>query len=386
MGRSLQALVSGSALLHNLQRVREIAPGRSVLAMVKANGYGHGLVATAKILQCADALGVASLEEAIELRQGGITNRIVLMEGFVTELGLANIFTWRLETVIHHSFQLDMLAKYANNSPNAVDKVKAWIKINTGMNRLGFTPEACLEYFASITKYCNIMGIMTHFSDADNIDNPKTQHQIAAFSAFISKLKLVGKGNYPCSLANSAAILAWPETHADWVRPGLMLYGVAPFRDSVGADFNLRPAMQLVAKVIAINVIGKGESIGYSSRFVCPANMPVGVLAIGYADGYTSMIPDGAPVLVRRSGHKTKVIGRVSMDMVTIDLRGCGDVQIGDEVVLWGDGLPVEEVARSVGMIPYELLTSVGLRATRIYSKDEYTSSLRAAFSGEATQ
>jgi alanine racemase len=229
------------------------------------------------------------------------------------------------------------------------------------MNRLGFSIADCIEHFNSLTKYCDIMGIITHFSDADNIHNTKTKQQLAKFTDCKTKLAKT----YPYSLANSAAILAWPETHGDWVRPGLMLYGVSPFENSLGSTFNLKPVMQLVAKIIAINLIHRGETIGYGSRFVCPEDMLVGVISIGYGDGYTSLIKDGTPVLVQQ--RRTKIIGRVSMDMATIDLRNCDHVQVGDEVTLWGDGLPVEEVARHIGIIPYELLTSIGSRVTRVY-------------------
>jgi alanine racemase len=359
VGKSLQARISQIALLHNLQRVREIVPGRSIIAMIKANGYGHGLVSVARILQNADAFGVADLEEALELRQEGIDGRIILMEGFFSSADLNSIYNWQLETVIHHLFQIDVLVKHKANN-----KIKAWIKVNTGMNRLGLTIEDCIKHFDQLKKYCDVIGLLTHFSDADAIDNPKTKQQIAKFIDLKKRLN----GSYPCSLANSAAILAWPEAHADWVRPGIMLYGVSPFKNSCGADFNLRPAMQLVAKIIAINLISKGEAVGYGSRFICPRDMLIGVIRIGYADGYISLIKDGTPVLVNKC--HAKVVGRVSMDMVTIDLNDFKDVKIGDEVVLWGEGLPVEEVARNIGIIPYELLTSVGTRVARVYTHE----------------
>lgn len=355
MGRSLQARVDQAALLHNLHRVKEIAPGRSIIAMVKANGYGHGLVEVARIFKNADALGVASIEEAIELRQAGIKSRIVLMEGFVSEQGLKNIFTWQLETVIHQSFQIDLLEKHANS------KVTAWVKLNTGMNRLGFAGKDFFANFDRLSNCCDIKGIITHFSDADVIHNPKTRQQLAKFSDIQARMSK----SYPCSLANSAAILAWPETHGDWVRPGLMLYGVSPFKDSFGHTFNLKPAMNLVAKLIAIQMVNKNETIGYTSRFTCPEDMRVGVISIGYADGYPSIVPDGTPVLIHN--RRTSVIGKLSMDMATIDLRGHPEVKVGDEVVLWGDGLPVEEIAQKIGVIPWELLTSLGTRVTRVY-------------------
>jgi len=358
LGRGLQARIDQTALLHNLQRVREIAHGQKIIAMIKANAYGHGLVAVAKILQNADAFGVASLEEAIELRQAGIKNRIICMEGFISEFGLKQTISWQLDTVIHHKFQLELLEK------KAPGKVKSWIKINTGMNRLGFTRDGFLQNFSRLIKCCDIAGIMTHFSDANILNTTKTKQQIATFSDITVNLNK----HYPCSLANSAGILAWPESHGDWVRPGLMLYGVSPFFNSNGDAFNLKPAMHLVAKIIAINLIRKNETIGYASRFVCPEDMAVGVISIGYADGYPSIVPDGTPVLVHQ--RKSNIIGKISMDMATIDLRGHTNVKIGDEVTLWGNGLPIEKIARKIGIIPYELLTSLSTRATRVYTKE----------------
>ena len=367
MGRFLQARIEHIALWHNLQRIKDIAPGRSIIAMVKANAYGHGLVEVAKILDNkADAFGVASIEEAIKLRQAGITNRIVLMEGFSSENGLQNIIDWQLDTVIHHKFQLDLIEKNSNR------KIKAWVKINTGMNRLGFEEDYFLQNFDRLVKCCDIVGLMTHFSDANDPSNLKTTKQIQKFSTIINKLNK----SYPCSLANSAAILSFPESHGDWVRPGLMLYGVSPFDNSLGSDFNLKPAMQLVAKIIAINMVRKGESIGYTSRFVCPEDMLVGVISIGYADGYPSFVPDGTPVLVNQ--RRSSIVGKISMDMATIDLRGHKDAKVEDEVTLWGNGLPVEEVAKKIGIIPYELLTSVGIRVTRVYSKESIEERLHA--------
>lgn len=356
MGKSLQARINQAALLHNFYQVKELTAGKWIIAMVKANAYGHGLVAVAKILATADAFGVANIEEAIILRQAGIKQRIIVMEGFSSARELQDIVTWQLETIIHHPLQLDILAKHI------VKKVQAWVKINTGMNRLGFTIENCLLNFAKIQQYCEIMGVLTHFSAADELHSGKTKQQIALFTKLLDNLQV----NYPSSLANSAAILAWPEAHGDWVRPGLMLYGVSPFSGFTGSDFKLQPVMQLVTKIIAINLVHKGEAIGYQSRFICPEDMLVGVIAIGYADGYLSTMPDGMPVLV--NGYRAKVVGKVSMDMATIDLRGCHNVKIGDEVILWGAELPVEEVAKGLGVIPYALLTAVGSRVTRVYT------------------
>jgi len=229
------------------------------------------------------------------------------------------------------------------------------------MNRLGFSDQVLLENFSRIANSSDIMGMMTHFSDADVLDNPKTMQQFTKFIEITTKINK----SYPCSLANSAAILSWPVAHGDWVRPGLMLYGISPFSNSLGQDFNLKPAMTLVAKLIAINSINKNETIGYASRFICPEDMLVGVMSIGYADGYPLNAPDGTPVLL--NNRRTSIIGKISMDMTTIDLRGHQDANIGDEIILWGNGLPIEEVAKKTGVIAWELLTSVGNRVARLY-------------------
>ena len=368
MGNWLQAKVDAAALLHNLQRVREIAPQSSVLAMIKANGYGHGLIETAKIFHSVEALGVARLEEAIVLRQAGINNRIVLMEGFLLAEELAVIADLQLEIVIHQTFQIDMLADLANHH------IKTWVKVNTGMNRLGLPPEKLAQSLQRLASCSTIACVMTHFADADQPSLPKTKQQIASF---LSLQHSIGH-RYALSLANSAAILSLPTAHADWVRPGLMLYGVTPFADLTAAAYNLKPAMQLVAKLIAINNVGKKQTVGYTSRFACPEDMPVGVIAIGYADGYPSVVQDGMPVLL--NNRRAAMIGKISMDMATIDLRAHPEAKVGDEVILWGKELPIEQVAKQLGVIPYALLTGVGTRASRVYIKEDVTAKQQMVF------
>lgn len=365
MGRKLQAIIDSAALKHNVQRVRYYAPGKAILAMIKANAYGHGLIESAQLLAQSgvDAFGVACLEEALELRCAGINQPIVLCEGFFSADELPEIVANQLDVVVHHEFQIESLLAmpvvlHANKPINV------WIKLDTGFNRLGFRPQqldAVLQALRA-AQQLRIIGIMTHFANADDPQDTKTQQQIQQFQQAI-----IGIGNkIASSMANSAAILAWPAAHADWVRPGLMLYGVSPLKDRLATDFGLRSVMTLISIVLAIKTAQRGETIGYSGRFVCPETMPIGVIAIGYGDGYSSLIPDGTPVII--NGKLAKIVGRVSMDMAVVDLRGHYQAKIGDQVILWGSAaLPLEIVAKHAGIIPYELLTALGNRVQRCY-------------------
>lgn len=383
MGRLLQARIDSAALLHNVKRIKQLAPNRSIIAMVKANAYGHGLVAIAQTLTAEQidpkysaatndfALGVACIEEALQLRAAGVTGRIILCEGFFSADELPEIVNNKLEIVVHNDFQVEILE--AAQMP-----LQIWVKIDTGMNRLGFRPDAIVKMFSRLIANENltIAGIMTHFSNADALQDHKTSKQIALFNATLSKLMLsvgnitsagnkIPQARYNISMANSAAILAWPGAHGDWIRPGIMLYGVSPFADRTGADFGLQQVMTLETNIIAIKIAARGETVGYGSRFICQEDMRIGVIAVGYGDGYTAKIPDGTPVLI--NGKRTTVVGKVSMDMAVVDLRNNADAKIGDKVILWGTGLPVEEIANYTGIMAYELLTSLGTRVVRQY-------------------
>ena len=354
MSRSLKALINTAAITYNLQRVREIAPSSRIIAMIKANGYGHGLITVAKALNQADAFGVAVIEEAIQLRQAGIKNRIVLMEGFFSASELPTIAQLQLEPVLHHDFQLDILKHYTDK------QINCWLKIDTGMHRLGFIPSSILEVINKIRnlKFLKLVGIMTHFACAEDIDNDVTNQQIACFKQVINYLP----EQFATSLANSAAILSWPTAHGDWVRPGIMLYGISPFTNLSAQHFALAPAMTLCTELIAIKQVAKGQAIGYGGRYICSEDMLVGVIAIGYGDGYPRSAPDGTPVLVK--GHKTNIIGQVAMDMVTIDLRPIVQPRVGDPVILWGDNLAIETIAKYNNTVPHALLANLGRRIT----------------------
>jgi alanine racemase len=355
MSRVLQALIDPVAIQHNLRRVKTIAPASKIIAMVKANGYGHGLLEVAQMLNKADAFGVACLEEALQLRQNDIIHKIVLMQGFVSKQELVEISRLSLEAVIHNDFQLQLLASYSR-------PINVWLKLDTGMHRLGFS----IEEFSRVYNYVqelphvNLIGIMSHFSHADEVHNIKTVQQI---EQFVQTIKTVPE-TFFTSLANSSGILQWPAAHLDWVRPGLMLYGVSPIGSKRALDYDLLPAMTLQTEIISINNIKQGETIGYSGSFTCPEDMPVAVIAIGYGDGYPRNAPNGTPVLV--NGKRASLIGKVSMDMANIDLREVPGAKIGDKVVMWGRGLPVEEIAEYVGTISYELLANLGNRVQRV--------------------
>lgn len=357
--RAARVELSLAALNHNLKCIRRVAPGRCIMAMVKANGYGHGLETVAATLYNADAFGVACLEEAIRLRDAGIQKRIVLMEGFFERDELGLIAELGLDVVVHQFSQIAILEQQLLPTPLCV-----WLKVDTGMRRLGFLPAevaAAWERLHRCPTVAKVDCIMTHFAEADDIDKKTTLQQLNQFIQTTSQFP--GKR----SLANSAAILAWPETHADWVRPGIMLYGVSPFMDSIGSDHGLKPVMTMVSELIAIRQVSKGDAIGYGGQWVCPEDMPIGVVAIGYGDGYPRHAKNGTPILVNDT--LVPLIGRVSMDMLTVDLRRCPQAKIGDRTVLWGDGLPIEEVAKSASTVAYELLCGVAPRL-KIIKKD----------------
>ncbi len=352
MTRAVQARINLSALRSNLNRVREVAPGRKVMAIVKANAYGHGALHVAKALVKADSFGVASVDEALALRSSGITQPIVLLEGFFDADELPVIAHERFEIVIHHISQLEVL-----ETVTLTHSVTVWLKIDSGMHRLGFSPELFQSVWKRLLQCENVnknIRLMTHLACADDQANMATTQQLALFNLTSKNIKAEK------SIANSAGILGWPSAHMDWVRPGVMLYGASPFIDQSAEQLGLKPVMTLCSRLIAVNQYRKGESIGYGGSWSCPEDMQVGVVAVGYGDGYPRHAAPGTPVLV--SGCRARLVGRVSMDMITVDLRFIGNAKVGDPVVLWGDGLPVDEVANKAETISYELLCRVAPR------------------------
>ncbi len=354
----VKAHVNLQALKHNYNRVRQIACQAKVMAVVKADGYGHGMCRVAQTLADADAFGVASLAEALILREAGVQQSIVLLSGFFHESELSVISRQRVDVVIHSAIQIEALEKNTLRDP-----IRVWLKINTGMNRLGVSPEqvnALLSRLQACSSVIKPINVMTHFSSADETSNPRTQQQIDCFHR--TTLQCPGAK----TLANSAAVIAWPEAHGDWVRPGLMLYGVSPFNDSIAEQHGLQPVLTLRSFLIAINNCKKGDPIGYGGCWVCPEDMPVGVVAIGYGDGYPRHALSGTPVLLK--GKRVALIGRVSMDSICVDLREQPHATIGDKVTLWGAGLPIESIAQHSSTISYELLCQLTSRVEFEYT------------------
>lgn len=351
MTRPARVVIDLNALRHNLSRVRQLAPASRIMAVVKADAYGHGLVRVASSLAAADAFGVACMEEAQELRAAGIQHKIVLLEGFYSADGLALARTLGLEMVIHHTYQLEILEQ-APPSPT----INVWLKIDSGMHRLGFQPGMVAAAWRRLRE-CPAVGeirLMTHFAAASERDNPMTREQLQVFNSVC--IDLQGER----SLANSAALIAWPQTHADWVRPGLMLYGVSPMDDGTAADHDLKPVMSLESELISVKALKQGDTVGYGATWSCPEDMSVGIVATGYGDGFPRHAKTGTPIMVR--DIQTMIIGNTSMDMLAVDLRRIPEARTGDSVELWGPQLPVESIARHAGTIPYEILCAVHKR------------------------
>ena len=340
------ATINLKALQHNLKVVKEKAPYSKILAMVKSNAYGHGACRVVQSMESqVDAFGVVFLKEAVELYDAGIKKPIVVLTGFFDAEELKIVDDLGLECVVHNFEQIDVLDKTKLTQP-----LKVWFKIDTGMHRLGFQLDQVDEAYQRLMKIDSVqkpLKLTTHFSDADDVKSGKTAIQIANFEKAIANLE--GE----LCMANSAAIFNWPTSHVHWIRPGLALYGATSFHDKTGLEMDLKPVMTLRSRIISIHELDKGETIGYGSVFSCPEKMRVGTVAIGYGDGYPRNTKTGAPILV--DGKRAQLIGRVAMDMLGVDLRNLPHAKIGSEVVLWGEGLPVEEVSAFSGEVPYEM-------------------------------
>ncbi|WP_394204368.1 alanine racemase [Shewanella waksmanii] len=344
-----RAEISSDALQYNLQRLRQLAPNSRVMAVVKANGYGHGLLNVARSVSMADGFGLARLEEALAMRQGGVTAKLLLLEGIFRQHDLHQLVTHNIDTVVHHESQLQMLENEKLTKPVAV-----WMKIDTGMHRLGFSVSQFKQMYARLLACPNVakpIHLMTHFACADEPKNPMTADQLAKFEQLTQGL------NGERTLANSAATLYWPQTQADWIRPGIALCGVSPVVGDLGANHGLRPAMQLMSQLIAVREHKAGEPVGYGSYWRAKKDTLLGVVAIGYGDGYPRNAPEGTPVWV--NGRLVPIVGRVSMDMLTVDLGIDASDKVGDAAQLWGSDLPVEVVAEHIGTIAYELVTKL---------------------------
>ncbi len=348
MSRPIQARIDLTALERNLHAARRLTSAR-IMAVIKANAYGHGLLHTAEALQAADGFALLDISDAVRLREAGFRQTILLLEGVFTAEEMPLLAEYDLAAVLHSPHQLAMLDAYPRRG-----SLSLWLKINTGMNRLGFMPEAVPAVMAQIKAHPAVKDVtlMTHFATADEAAGVAVQ--LDRFNT------LAASYNMPRSLANSAALLRYPATHGDWVRPGIMLYGASPFVETSAQDLGLRPVMTLSSEILSVREIQSGEQVGYGGLFRADRRMRVGVVACGYADGYPRHAPTGTPVLV--NGQRTRTLGRVSMDMLSVDLSALPDADIGSRVILWGEGLPVDEVAQAAGTISYELLCALAAR------------------------
>ncbi|WP_241262879.1 alanine racemase [Parahaliea mediterranea] len=360
--RPNQARLDLSAARHNIALARELAPASKVMAVVKANAYGHGAVTMARTLEPhADALAVACMEEALELREAGIGAPILLLEGVFEPDELAVAAKAGLWITIDNDTQLAWLEAARLARP-----LQCWLKVDTGMHRLGVAPARAAELCQRIAACRNSLGppvLITHFACADELENDATRRQIALFEDCGAGLAA------PRSAANSPAVLAWPEAHYDWIRPGYMLWGHSPFgtRPQPNAD-RLRPVMTLCSAVISVREVAAGEAVGYGASWVAKRPSRIATVTVGYGDGYPRTAASGTPVLV--NGQRAALAGRVSMDMITVDVTDIGPVRLGDPVVLWGEGLPVAEVAEPAKTIGYELLTRMPMRTPRVVARD----------------
>lgn len=354
---SVHARIDLAALRHNLSVARRHAPHSRIMAVVKSLAYGHGAIPVARALAPhVDALAVARMEEGSALREAGIDVPLVILEGFTETAHLDLARQQALQLVIHDVYQLGLLQADRSGVP-----LDCWLKIDTGMHRLGIAPEqarAALQQLQALPSV-RVAGVMTHLANADDTDDPATRLQLERMH------RVAGNMGLPRSIANSAGILGWPDARAEWARPGLMLYGASPLQGRTAAELDLRPVMTLSAPLIAVKGIAAGARVGYGGTWTAPEAMPMGVVAIGYGDGYPRHIREGAEVLLR--GERAKVLGRVSMDMITIDLRNIGEARVGDRVTLWGEGLPVEALAARCDTIAYTLFCGVTERVGRSY-------------------
>ena len=360
-----RALIDAGALRHNLELVRKLAPNSRVMAVVKSNAYGHGMAAVSRaIANQVDALAVATLDEGVECRAANPSLPVVVLSGLQQPASLDICRRYQLEPVVYTLPQIQWLEQY-DGKP-----LTLWLKIDTGMNRLGIAPDEVADAVTRL-RQCRCVSnlrLMSHLANADQPDNPDnpdnraTQKQLRKFKQYTDQYPLER------SLANSAGVMNWQQTHLHWVRPGIMLYGGSPLLGQHGKQLGLRPVMQLEARLLCVKEIAAGQPLGYGGTFVSPVPMRIGVVGFGYGDGYPRTLSAAAEVLV--GDVRVPVIGRVAMDMITVDLSGCPNVVAGDSVVMWGGGLSVDQVASWAGTIADELLCKVGARVERIVLGD----------------
>ena len=348
MSRPIFAQIDLNALENNLYIARKMTRAR-IIAVIKADGYGHGLLRVADALRQADGFALLDISEAIQLREAGFRQTILLLEGFFSAEDLPLLVEYRLTTVIHSPWQIACLEAYPERGT-----LDVWLKINTGMNRLGFVPSAVSAALTQLQQHPAVREItlMSHFAHADEARG--VTEQLNVFNALAAPYHLAR------AIANSAALIRYPQSHNDWVRAGIMLYGASPFVDTSAQQLGLRPAMTLQSRILAVQHLQRGDEVGYSAVFKADRAMRIGIVACGYADGYPRHAANGTPILV--DGELTSTLGRVSMDMLYVDLSALPRAQVGSKVVLWGEGMPIEQVARAAGTISYELMCALAKR------------------------
>ena len=355
MSFGARALIRLGALKHNFNVLRSAAPAAKIMAVIKANAYGHGMVAVAKSLPDVDAFAVARVPEAIKLREHGVTASIVLLAGVIDQDELQLAVEGDFQPVVHCHEQIELLENCDGGA------VTVWLKFDTGMNRLGFDPSEAEELIERLRGMQPVkeLRLMTHLSSADELDSRFTRTQIEKFR------QLTESFDGAVSVGNSAGLLGWSESlngpsgssQGSWVRPGIVLFGISPLTDKSAAELGLKPVMQFEARLIAVKPLAKGDFVGYKRAYQNESNTTLGIISAGYGDGYSRHFRSGTPVLL--NGRKVPVIGNVSMDMIAVDLGKDAEDQVGDVATLWGDGLPVEEVAPWANAIPYELVCGV---------------------------
>jgi alanine racemase len=349
MPRPIRATISAAALAHNAMVAKAYAGGSKLWAVIKANAYGHGLERAAHALDAADGYAVLDFQEAVRLRLAGVRQPILMLEGFFKPIDLPLLHKHSLTPVIHNPEQVEMLTR-----SELAGELDVYVKVNSGMNRLGFTVDSLRPAYNAIRMHPQVRGVtlMTHFADADGSSGIKAQ---------LDWFEEITKGfEAPRSLANSAALIRYPEARTGWVRPGIMLYGCSPFADRSAESLGLKPAMTLASEIIATQHLAPGERVGYGFSYEAVGELAVGVVACGYADGYPRHAPTGTPVLV--NGKRSRIVGRVSMDMICVDITDIPEAYIGTPVTLWGEGLSADEVAACAGTLSYELLCALAPR------------------------
>ncbi len=371
------ATIDLKALLANLAKARSFCPQASVVAVVKANAYGHGAIAIAQTLRGqlreGDCFGVASLDEALQLREAGITTPILLLEGVFDAAQLRQAVEQNFALVVHSPFQLALLEAFFEGTPLSTP-LTIWLKVDTGMHRLGLSADEFKQAWHALHWHVHVqkLVVMSHFACADDVKSPMTERQISLLNKTLDETG-VAADKREISFAASSAIQLWPQAHYQWLRPGIMLYGGTAVEGENAIERGIAPVMTLRARLIAIKTVAAGESIGYGASYVCEHEQRIGVISIGYGDGYPRRMPAGTPVLIKCSAkqdgepQQVPLCGRVSMDMTIVDLTECPDARVGDEVILWGEGLPADEIARRCNTIAYELFCQVTPRVNFIY-------------------